>query len=164
MFFAGIFAFISLYLSVNFAQGYLKNARYMEQSVVTQGTLIERIRVPRYKNSTLYYLRYQYENRWARQTCSVDREIRVSPRNRACSVTIDRVQVSEASYRAAVVPSQIEVSYLPSSEKTWSEVVGYSSRKTRSFVGVLGSLLFGLASGLFSIMLLRARRKDRQSL
>lgn len=154
-FFAGVFAFLFLFLTIKFSISYFENTRYSDQSAVTQGTLIERVRIPRNRQGPLYYLRYKYENKYARQRCSIDFETRLTPRNRACLETVDRIKVNEAAYRAAKIPSKIDVIYLPSAEESWSQVVGHAPRQTHSWVRALLCFLTSLIFGSFVIKALR---------
>lgn len=155
VFLAGVIALLSLFAATKFSFSYVKNIKYFEQSRATQGVLIERVRIPRDRNAPLFYLRYKYENEAARENCSVDIETKLTPRDQACVVTIDRIQVNEEAYYAAKIPSKIDLVYLPSREKSWSQVEGHTSRHTRSMVGAILSFLASLLLGGFTLRAIR---------
>ena len=155
IFLAGVFALLFLFAATKFSFSYVQNVKYFEQSQAIQGVLVERVRVPRNRNAPLFYLRYTYENAFATEHCSVDIETKLTPKDRACISTIDRIQVNEEAYYAAKKQSKIELRYLPSKQKSWSQVEGHTARHTRSLVGAVLSLLISLLLGVFTLKSIR---------
>ena len=152
---AGAATLVSLLFAVRLGLDSIRHAKYLEQAQPTQGVLIERIRIPRDRNAPLFYLRYKYENEGATAECLVNFETRLTPPDKGCRIAIDRIQVNEKAYRAAKVPSKIDLLYVPSQEFSWSQVEGHTSRHRRSMIlGILASVL-SLLFGKFTLKIIR---------
>ena len=154
-FIAGATTFLCLFFAVRTGLDSVRHAKYLDQARPAQAVLIERVRIPRNEFAPLFYLRYKYENVAANETCSVDFETRLTPRDRGCRVTIDRIQVNETAYRAAKVPSKVDILYVPSHEVSWSQVEGHTPRHKRSLILAILVSFFGLLLGRFTVKLLR---------
>ena len=154
-FIAGVAALVSLFFGVKFGFESVQHAKYLDQAKPAQAVLIECVRIPRRRHAPLFYLKYKYENEGTNAECSVDFETRLTPRDRGCRVTIDRIQVNEAAYRAAKVPSKVDILYVRSHEVSWSQVEGHTPRHKRSLILAILVSFFGLLLGRFTVKLLR---------
>ena len=155
IFVVGVIALVGLFFAVKLSFSYAQQVNYYEQADTAQGVLIERIRIPRHRNAPLFYLRYKYENETAKASCSVDFETGLTPKDRACRVNVDRIKVSETAYRAAKVPSELTVYYMPNQDFSWSQIEGHTAQHTRSLAGAIMCLILSLGLGVFTVKALR---------
>ena len=155
-FLAGVAAFMSFFFAVRLGLDSIRHAKYLDQAQPTQGVLIERIRIPRNRNAPLFYLRYRYENEGTTAECSVDSDTRLTPTNKGCRMTIDRIQVNEKAYRAAKVPSKIDLLYVPSQEVSWSQIEGHTPRHRRSMILAVMASVLSLLLGKFTLKIIRS--------
>jgi len=154
---AAVVAVVSLVLVVISGLNLMKYNRFVEHADTTQATLIERVReLSGNRPPTIeYFLRYQFENPRGTQNCAVNRETRTTPRHKKCFVIINRVQVGQEAYKAAVVPSSIDVLYQSNDKGTWSEPLDYPTKERK--VGFLIFLsVLSLISGVFTWKSVRA--------
>ena len=151
----GAAALASLLFAVRLSFESMGHAKYLEQAQPTQGVLIERIRIPRDRNAPLFYLRYKYENEGATAECSINPETRLTPSDKGCRMTIDQIQVNEKAYRAAKVPSKIDLLYVPSQEVSWSQIEGHTPRHRRSMILAVMASVLSLLLGKFTLKIIR---------
>ena len=157
VFLIGSALFCLFFVTLKTGVDLLKHESRYEGANVTKGILIERVRIPNRKYQPIYHLRYKFENPDGLQNCDLDRETKTTPWHQHCSLTFARVRVGREAYKAAIIPSHIEVLYQSSDEGTWSEPLGYSTRSRR-----IAQLIFlSIASffaGVFSWKYLKASR------
>lgn len=152
----GVLAFLALIIfmvaivtSVRFTQKYFDVAKLQKEGIHTTGNIVQRIQKPRNRSSTLYYIRYEFENRYASQKCVTDRRTRITPKNKACEITYQIQSITEAEYKELSAPQTVNVLYLPSDTKTHSVVTGLSYGKNMLGINIALSLIAMFASVLF---------------
>lgn len=160
IFLIGTALFCLFFVTIKTGVELVKHKHRYENSNSVQGRLIERVKIQNQKYQPAYYLRYKIENPDGIQNCSLDLETKTTPRYQQCSLIFARVRVGEDSYKAAIIPSNIEVLYHSNDEGTWSEPLGYSTRSRR-----IAQLIFlsiaSLFAGAFSWKYLKASRSPK---
>ena len=119
----------------------VKDYTLEKKGIITTGQIIQRVRQPEDKGRVSYFLRYQFKNKYADETCKVEKEYRVTPKDKACIQTIRRYEVTEKVYKMAHVNDSVNVLYLPSDKKTQSKVITDNSRTQNLWV-TEGILIF----------------------
>lgn len=160
---AVLFSVACFVLAMKMSVGLLQYSKTIREANVTQGVLIERVRIPNKRYPADHYLRYRFENPEGLGTCEVSRDTRTTPRNLRCTVTVGRVDVSEKAYQSAVIPSSIEILYKSNETGTWSEPVKYSTRQRQIGFPIIFSIL-GLMSGIFAYRSAKVLRRSRRKL
>jgi len=142
---------LSMTLTVRNAKSYYGITKLENDGIQTKGTIIQRIREPSGRSITYFYIRYEFENKYASQSCTPDIGSRTTPKDKACRITTRNQLITETEYKNLTAPQSVQVLYLPSESKTRSMVTGLSYNKNKLQVNILLSLIALFLSGVFLI-------------
>ena len=142
-----------VYGGIRSTQTYLSLAHLEKEGVQTTGTNLERIRIAssvgEKSRSVEYYLRYSFENIYAKQDCPVEVKTRETPKYRECRTTVRKQIISESDYNSLSIPGTVNVHYLSEDNKTKSYVMDLGGGKNRYVFLMALFFLFSLLTGRF---------------